>query len=145
MCKKSPKFSHWHISQSQWRNCGNIIVTIRWIIISLPPNYLESYFLQNWGRILWIIINFIKTIDIWFTNRTFWNISLLHIFAFIFWVDLMTLESLWRHKGVAMHVTYTSMHRFPTMQGSPLPLCNFACQFRLRNIWKPYSSHHNRI
>ena len=39
-------------------------------------------------------------------------ISHLKIFAFIFCVDLVTPESLWRHKGVAMHVTYKTMHRY---------------------------------
>ena len=45
----------------------------------------------------------------------------LNIFAFIFYVDLVTPESLWRHKDVAMHVTYKTMHRFSTMHDSPSP------------------------
>ena len=46
-------------------------------------------------------------------------ISQLNIFGFIFDVDLVTLESLWRYKGVAMHMTYKTMTRH-------LPLRNFA-------------------
>ena len=38
--------------------------------------------------------------------------SHLEIFASIICVDLVTLESLWRHKGVAMHVTYKTMQIF---------------------------------
>ena len=85
-------------------------------------NYSESSFLQNWARILiWININFIKIYrrTIYKTDNS--KISNLLIFAFIFCVDLVTLESLWRHKGVAMHVTYKTMHRFSTMHDSPPP------------------------
>ena len=45
----------------------------------------------------------------------------LNIFASIFYVDLVTPESLWRYKGVAMHVTYKTVHRFSTMHDSPPP------------------------
>ena len=48
-------------------------------------------------------------------------LSHLKIFAFIFCVDLVTPESLWRHKGIAMHVTYKTMHRFSTVHDSPHP------------------------
>ena len=34
------------------------------------------------------------------------NISHLHIFAYVFYVELVTLESLWGHKGIAMPVTH---------------------------------------
>ena len=54
-------------------------------------------------------------------------ISHLNIFAFKLCVDLVTPESLWRHKGVAMHVAYKTMHRFSTMHDSPPP----ASEFRL--------------
>ena len=40
----------------------------------------------------------------------------------MFCADLMTPESLWCHNGVAMHVTYKTMHRFSTMLGSPPPM-----------------------
>ena len=43
-------------------------------------------------------------------------------------VDLVTPESLWRHKGVAMHVTYKTMHRFSTMHDSPPPASEFRLQ-----------------
>ena len=43
-------------------------------------------------------------------------------------VDIVTPESLWRHKGVAMHVTYKTMHRFSTMHDSPPPASEFRMQ-----------------
>ena len=36
----------------------------------------------------------------------------------MFCVDLVTPESLWRHKGVAMYVTPKTMHGLPTMHDS---------------------------
>ena len=55
-------------------------------------------------------------------------ISLLNIFALIFCVNLVTREWLWRHKGVAMHVTYKTMHRFYTMHDSPPPASELRLQ-----------------
>ena len=85
-------------------------------------NYSESYSLQTWARILiWIIINFIKNYQHIIDKRDysyyfpFTNICV-HICE-----DLVTPESLWRHKGVAMHATYKTMHRFSTMHDSPSP------------------------
>ena len=54
--------------------------------------------------------------------------SHLKIFASIIRVDLVTPESLWRHKGVAMHVAYKTMHRFSTMHDSPPPASEFRLQ-----------------
>ena len=54
--------------------------------------------------------------------------SHLEIFVSIIFVDLVTPESLWRHKGVAMHVTYKTMHRFSTMHDSPSPASEFRLQ-----------------
>ena len=48
-------------------------------------------------------------------------ISHLNTFAFIFCIDLVPLKSLWRHKGVAMHVTYKNIKIFSTMHDSPPP------------------------
>ena len=79
-------------------------------------NYSESSFLQIWARILILIIG------TQFTKSTIQMITHLNIFAFISFVDLVTPESLWRHKGVAMHVTYKTMHRFSTMRDSPPPV-----------------------
>ena len=67
-------------------------------------------FIQNYRRIIYKIM------------------SHLNIFASIICVDLVTLESLWRHKGVAMHVTYKTMHRFSTMHDSPPPASEFRLQ-----------------
>ena len=119
------------------------------VITTIRRNYSERYFLQNWARILiWIIIDLIKNYRHIIKKRTIRIISHLNIFAFIFCVDLLTPESLWRHKGVAMHVTYKTtkpcidflrcMIRHP-------PLRNFACKFRLLNVSKPNNSCHNRI
>ena len=54
------------------------------------------------------------------------NISHLHIFTIVC-VDVVTPESLWRHKSVAMHLTHRTMHSFSIGLGSPPPasLTNF--------------------
>ena len=65
-------------------------------------------------------------------------ISHLNIFLFIFCVDLVTPESLWRHKGVALHVNYKSTHRFSTMHAS---LYSFV---QVMHVWQQKSvfRHH---
>ena len=70
----------------------------------------------------------LKTINTRFSKRTIRIMSHLKIFASIICVDLVTPESLWRHKGVAMHVTYKTMHRFSTMHDSPPPASEFRLQ-----------------
>ena len=70
--------------------------------------------------------------------------SYLHNFALAFCVDLVTPESLWRHKSVAMHVTYNPCIAFLQCMIRLLPLRNFPCKFRLRNVWKPNNWCHNR-
>ena len=72
-------------------------------------------------------------------------ISHLNVFAFIFCGDLVTPESLWRHKGVAMHVTYKTMHRFPQCMIRHLPLRKIAYKFRHHNVPTPNNSCYNRI
>ena len=69
-------------------------------------------FLTKLSRIhIWININFNENYRC-ITFQTFQNISHLHIFEFMFCVDLVIPESLWCHRGIAMHVTHKSMHRF---------------------------------
>ena len=124
---KVPKLSLSHISQSQWWNYESITVMNLLVIITIQRNYSESYFLQNWIRIIvWIINDFIKK----YLHITYglFTISHLHTFGFIFCVDLVTPESLWCHKGVALHVTYKTMHRFSTMHDSPPPALEFRLQ-----------------
>ena len=64
----------------------------------------------------------------WFQKLTFQNFSYIHIYASVFYVDLMTPESQWRHKAVAMHVTHKAMDRFPTMHDSPSPALELRLQ-----------------
>ena len=78
----------------------------------------------------------LQSIDAWFTKQTFRNISHLHIFVFTFGVDLMTPESLWRHEGIAMHVSHKTMHSFSSMLGSPPP----APQLRLHSGFVMYQN-----
>ena len=61
-------------------------------------------------------------------KRTILIISPLNIFALKFCVDLVTPESLRRHKGVAMHVTYKTMHTFSTMHDLPPPASELRLQ-----------------
>ena len=121
-------------------------VSQSWIFITIRPNYSEIYFLQNWVRILiWIIIDFIKIYRHIIYKTDYSNyFPFKHICVHIL-CRFSDTASLWRYKGVAMHVTYKTMHRFSAMHDSPPPLRNFACKFRLRNVSKPNKSCHNRI
>ena len=51
-----------------------------------------------------------------------------HIITIIFRVNLMSPESLWRHKGVAMYGTHKTMHRFSEMYGSSPPTSELRLQ-----------------
>ena len=48
----------------------------------------------------------------------------LHMFR----VDLVTRESLWRHKGFVMHVARKTMYRNLTMHDSTLPVSELRLQ-----------------
>ena len=70
--------------------------------------------------------------------------SFTYIF-FIFCVDSVTPESLWRYKGVAMHVTHKTMHNISKMHGSPPPDSEHRLQIWALQCVKKYISRHNRI
>ena len=143
--KKVPKFCHSHISQSRW-NCGSITVMNFLSYHNYTTQLFRKLFLTKFSQNSYLNYHWFysKVSTHNFTKRTIEIISHWNIFAFIFCVDLVTPESLWRHKGVAMHVTDKTMHRFSTMIRH-LPLRNFARKFRLSNVLKPNHSCHNRI
>ena len=122
--KKNPKFSHSHMSLSKCWNCVSITVMNFLSYHTYTTQSFRKLFHKNWTSIIILFeLSFIllKTIDTWFKKWTIQTITPLNKFAFIFCVDLVTLESLWCHKGVIMHVTYKTMHRFSTMHDSPPP------------------------
>ena len=115
--KNVPKFGHSEISQSQITISRN---RQRYGLLASSQLHNEIakqvIFTQLTRILIWNISMSLKIIKLWFTKLTSRNISYLHIFAFIFCVDLVTMESLWRHKGVVMHLTPTS---FSKMHSSP--------------------------
>ena len=103
--KNVPKFSHSHISQSQWRNC-EIIPTIR-------DKYSARYFVKKSTRIL------IKNMKNFIENHRhknllndFMKLCNLQIFALIVCVDSVTPVPSWRHKVAAMYMTRKTVYIF---------------------------------
>ena len=92
-------------------------------------NYSESSFLQNWAiMLIWINTDFIKIYRHTIYKKDYSSdFPFKHICVHIL-CNLVTPESLWRHKGVAMHVTYKTMHRFSTMHDSPPPASELRLQ-----------------
>ena len=96
---------HSHISESQLWNCGSILLINSLGYLNHTTQLFTKLFRTKLGRIgVLIIISFIKkTIDVWFTKETSRKIYHLHISAFIIYVDLVTLESLWCQKFCDAH------------------------------------------
>ena len=110
------KFQNSVIHTSRHRNDETGEVPQSWlsqVIITIRHNNSEGCFLQNWARILiWIIIDFIKkNYRHVIYQRDYSNYFPSKYICVHICVDLVTPESLWRHKGIAMHVTYKTMHR----------------------------------
>ena len=85
---------------------------------------------------VWNVINFIRIIDACYTKLTYQNMSHLHIFTSSIWcVDLVTLESLWCHKGIAMHTSQnakiSTMHQTPDKNGA-IAFNNSAAQTKVQ-------------
>ena len=131
----------------EWLNFGTffkfpcIVRIYAWFFMHCRNHHSDSH--ANYVIIIittWLAVIRYKTKQIWSslisstitgakcTQLTFQNIFQLNIFAFTFCVDLVPLESLWRHKGVVMHVTRITMHTFPIMHNSP----SSASEFRLQ-------------
>ena len=102
-------------------------IKVSWVISTIWRNYY--YFLHNWTEFVFETqpITF-EIIGTKFAKATYQTIYHLHIFTFIVCVHLVTLASLWRQKGVAMHVTHETMHRFSTMHDSSLPTSDIGLQ-----------------
>ena len=92
------------------------------VIITIRRNYSEHYFFQSWARILiWIIIDFIQNYRHIIYKRDYskyFPFKHIGVHTLCRFSDT-GIESLWRHKGVAMHVTYKTMRRFFKMHDSP--------------------------
>ena len=89
--------------------------------LNYETQLFRKLFLTELNRILiWIIIDFIKKYRHIIYKTDYLNHFPIKHVVFIFCVDLVTPESLWRHKGVAMRVVYKTMHRwFSTIHDSP--------------------------
>ena len=51
----------------------------------------------------------------------------------MFYVDLVTLVLIWRHRSVAMHATHKTVHSFSAVHDPDRPTQNVACQFQHQN------------
>ena len=145
--KKVPKFSHSHISQSQWWNCGSITVMNFLSYQNCTTQLFRKLCLTNWARILiWIVIDFIKNYRHILFKTDYQN--------YVPYKDIC-VHNLCRFSDTGIIMT---SHRrcyardlkktcidFLQCMILLLPLRNFACKFRLRNVSKPNNSCHNRI
>ena len=118
---------------------------ISYVFITIRPNYSEIYFLQNWVRILiWIIIDFIKIY-----RHIIYKTDYSNYFSF----KHICVHILCRFSDTGIIMTKALLCTWPTKpcidfiqcMMRDLPLRNFACKFRLRNLPKPNKSCHNRI
>ena len=118
------------------------------VIITIGRNYSESYFLQNQVRIhIWIINDFIKNYRHIIYKRGYWHyFPFTHICIHILcrFSDTGIILTSQRHCYACTWPTKLCID-FPQCMIRHLPLRNFACKFRLRDISKPNNSCHNRL
>ena len=142
--KKVPKFSHSHISQSQWWICGRITVINFFSYQNYTTQLFRTLFLENWARILfWFIIDFIKNYRHIIYKTDYSNylqskyicVHMLCRFSNHYDVTKALLCP-WPTEPCVDFLQWMIRH---------LPLWNFACKFPLRNVSKPNNSGHNRI
>ena len=145
--KNVPKFSHSYITQSQWRNPEIIFDTGFLGYLNYTTQLFCILFLTQLTRI-----------HIWNPTNLIWNywhiicktklskyLPVTHICIYSLCQLMMTLSSLWRHKGIAMHVTHKPCIAFQQCMIRHRPLRRFACRFRLRIVSKLIHSCHNQI
>ena len=122
-CNRNDEIVELSLIQTYWiistirRNCGVIIDTDLLNYFNYSAQLFCKLFLTQLTRIsIWIITSFIEYYRHIISKTSLSNyLPFIYIFAFTVCVELVTPASLWRHKGVAMHVTRKTMHRFSTM------------------------------
>ena len=139
-----PQFDHSHTSQSQWWLCGVIIDTGFLNYFNYTTQLCCKLFLTQ-ECVFEVLSISLKIIGTYFTKPIHQITYHSCIFAFTFYVELVTPASLWRHKGVAMHVTSKPCINFLQCTIGRRPLRIFACKFRLRITSKRIDACHNRI
>ena len=80
--------------------------------------FYKKFLAQLTRMCIKFIVNFIENIGTQFAKPTYQIVYHLYMFVFMVCITLKTQASLWRHKGVVMHVTRKTVHRLFTMHDS---------------------------